>query len=118
MEICENDWEKNFTVMPNKIDQLIINSPYEEPKEHWSYNPNTQAFDRLPGRRSAGYFVAGQGSNQYNDQGEFKTIPLVNEIRKRIKIWKTTTLVLEFSIPLMASPIIIITITPPMLTAL
>ena len=74
--------------MAKVIDQLIINSPYEEPKEHWSYNPSTQAFDRLSGRRSAGYFVAGQGSNQYNDQGEFKAIPLVNEIRKRVKIWR------------------------------
>jgi type III restriction enzyme len=71
-----------------KIDRLIINSPYEEPKEHWSYNPNTQAFDRIPGRRSAGYFVSGQGSNQYNDLGEFKPIPLVNEIRKRVKAWR------------------------------
>jgi type III restriction enzyme len=74
--------------MANSIDQLIINSPYEEPKEHWSYNLNTQAFDRIQGRRSAGYFVAGQGNNLYNDLGEFKPIPLVNEIRKRVKIWR------------------------------
>ena len=73
-----------------KIDQLIINSPYEEPKEHWSYNPNSLSFDRIPGRRSAGYFIAGQGSNQYNDLGEFKQIPLVNEIRKRVKIWRNS----------------------------
>jgi hypothetical protein len=25
--------------MAKTIDQLIINSPYDEPKEHWSYNP-------------------------------------------------------------------------------
>jgi type III restriction enzyme len=74
--------------MAKTIDRLIINSPYEEPKEHWSYNPNTQAFDRIPGRRSAGYFAAGQGGNQYNDLGEFKSIPLVNEIRKRVKSWR------------------------------
>jgi type III restriction enzyme len=74
--------------MANKIDQLIINSPYVEPKEHWSYNPNTQAFDRMPSRRSTGYFVAGPISTEYNDLDEFKQIPLVNEIRKRVKIWK------------------------------
>jgi len=74
--------------MPKTIDQLIINSPYDEPKEHWSYNPNTQAFDRIQGRRSAGYFVAGQGGNQYNDQGEFISLPLVNEIRTRVKAWR------------------------------
>ena len=74
--------------MAKVIDQLIINSPYKEPEEHWSYNPSTQAFDRLPGRRSAGYFVAGQGSNQYNDLGEFIQLPVVNEIRKRVKSWR------------------------------
>ena len=74
--------------MPKIIDQLIINSPYEEPKEHWSYNPETQTFDRIQGRRSAGYFVAGQGSNQFNDLGEFKQLPQVNEIRKRVRTWR------------------------------
>ncbi len=74
--------------MAKIIDQLIINSPYEEPKEHWSFNPDTQTFDRVQGRRSAGYFVAGQGGNQYNDQGEFISLPLVNEIRKRVKLWR------------------------------
>jgi type III restriction enzyme len=74
--------------MAKTIDQLIINSPYKEPEEHWSYNPAAQAFDRLSGRRSAGYFVAGQGSNQYNDLGEFIQLPIVNEIRKRVKSWR------------------------------
>jgi len=74
--------------MAKVIDQLIINSPYKEPEEHWSYNPSTQAFDRLSGRRSAGYFAAGQGSNQYNDLGEFIQLPVVNEIRKRVKFWR------------------------------
>ncbi len=74
--------------MARNIDQLIINSPYEEPKEHWSFDVNSDSFNRIPGRRLAGYFVAGQGSNQYNDQGEFIQIPLVNDIRKRVKAWK------------------------------
>ena len=74
--------------MAKQIDQLIINSPYEEPKEHWQIDRNTQAFNRVPGRRSAGYFVAGQGSNQYNDLGEFIQLPTVNEIRNRVKVWR------------------------------
>jgi type III restriction enzyme len=74
--------------MAKQIDQLIINSPYEEPKEHWQIDRNIQAFNRVPGRRSAGYFVAGQGSNQYNDLGEFIQLPTVNEIRNRVKIWR------------------------------
>jgi hypothetical protein len=39
--------------------------PHDEPKEHWSCNPNTQGFDRIEGRRPAGYVVAGQGGNHY-----------------------------------------------------
>ena len=74
--------------MAKVIDQLIINSPYEEPKEHWKRNDSTLAFERVAGRRSAGYIIAGQGSNQYNDTGTFVQIPLVNEIRKRVKAWR------------------------------
>ena len=49
------------------IDQLIINSAYREPTHHWKYDLNGQTFVREEGRRPAGYFIAGQGSNQYND---------------------------------------------------
>ena len=74
--------------MANMIDQLIINSPYEEPKEYWDYNETSMSFDRKPGRRSAGYYIANQGSNQFNEKGNFIPLPLVNEIRKRVKTWK------------------------------
>ena len=70
------------------IDQLIINSAYREPAHHWKYDLNGQAFVREPGRRPAGYFVAGQGSNQYNDIGQFIELPLVNKIRPRVKAWR------------------------------
>ena len=33
------------------IDQLIINSPYEEPQEHWKYHRETRLFTREPERR-------------------------------------------------------------------
>ena len=75
--------------MAKIIDQLIINSPYEEPKEYWDYNETSQSFDRKSGRRSAGYYIANQGSNQFNEKGNFIPLPLVNEIRKRVKAWKT-----------------------------
>ncbi|MDR0322574.1 MAG: DEAD/DEAH box helicase family protein, partial [Treponema sp.] len=74
--------------MPKEIDKLIINSPYAEPKEHWKYDQNTQSFDRVPFRRSAGYIIANPGSNQYNDLGKFIELPLVNEIRARVKTWR------------------------------
>lgn len=70
------------------IDQLIINSAYREPTHHWKYDLNGQTFVREPGRRPAGYFVAGQGSNQYNDIGKFVELPLVNKIRPRVKAWR------------------------------
>ena len=70
------------------IDQLIINSAFREPEQHWKYDLNGQTFVREPGRRPAGYFVAGQGSNQYNDIGQFIELPLVNKIRPRVKAWR------------------------------
>jgi type III restriction enzyme len=71
-----------------KIDQLIINFPYTEPTHHWKYNQNKQTFEREKGRRPAGYIVAGQGNNLYGDGGRFEPIPLVNEIRHRVKAWR------------------------------
>ena len=70
------------------IDQLIISSAFREPGHHWKYNHNSQTFEKELGRRPAGYFIAGQGSNQYNDIGEFIELPLVNMIRPRVKAWR------------------------------
>lgn len=75
--------------MTKEISPLIINSAYEEPKEHWKYSLEKDEFIREKGRRPAGYFIAGQGSNQYNDVGEFVTLPTVNEIRKRVCKWRS-----------------------------
>lgn len=70
------------------IDKLIINSAYREPESHWRYALNGQTFVKEMGRRPAGYFIAGQGRNQYNDIGEFVQLPLVNMIRPRVKAWR------------------------------
>lgn len=70
------------------IDKLIINSAYKEPAHHWKYDRNKQTFIKECGRRPAGYFIAGQGTNQYNDIGEFKELHLVNMIRPRVKQWR------------------------------
>ena len=51
------------------IDKLSISSAYREPEHHWKYDMNGQTFVQEPGRRPAGYFIAGQGTNQYNDIG-------------------------------------------------
>ena len=70
------------------IDRLIINSPYEEPARHWRYDRETRTFDLVAGRRPAGYVVATPGSKSFDDPGIFVEIPLVNQIRPRVKAWR------------------------------
>ena len=70
------------------IDKLIINSAYREPESHWRYDRVTQGFEKVPGRRPAGYFIAGKGANYQNDVGVFVELPLVNMIRERVKRWR------------------------------
>ena len=69
------------------IDRLIINKPYEEPAKHWRYNRETRKFSREPGRRPAGYLIASGDSKTFDDPGIFVEIPLVNQIRPRVKMW-------------------------------
>jgi type III restriction enzyme len=70
------------------IDRLIINSPYEEPQRYWRYDRETRTFDMVEGRRPAGYVVATPGSKSFDDPGIFVEIPLVNQIRLRVKRWR------------------------------
>jgi len=70
------------------IDRLIINSPYEEPQRYWRYDRETRTFDLVEGRRPAGYVVATPGSKSFDDPGIFIEIPLVNQIRPRVKAWR------------------------------
>lgn len=70
------------------IGRLIINSPYEEPARHWSYNRKRRTFSLSEGRRPAGYVVASEGSRAFDDPGHFVEIPLVNRIRSRVKDWR------------------------------
>ena len=70
------------------IDRLIINSPYEEPAQYWSYARERRTFSRAEGRRPAGYVVASEGSKTFDDPGIFVEIPLVNQIRPRVRAWR------------------------------
>lgn len=70
------------------IDRLIINSPYEEPGQHWSYQRDSRTFRLEDGRRAAGYVVASPDSRAFDDPGIFVEIPLVNQIRQRVKAWR------------------------------
>ena len=70
------------------IEHLIINSPYEEPRRHWEYNHQRMAFELADGRRPSGYTVASSERRLINDPGVFVQIPLVNQIRGRVKAWR------------------------------
>jgi type III restriction enzyme len=74
-----------------KIGPLIINSPYEEPKSYWSYDRETRLFHLKEGRRPAGYLIASEKSRAFDDPGVFISIPLVNQIRPRVKAWREDT---------------------------
>lgn len=69
------------------IPQLIINSPYEEPAEHWRYDRETRTFSRVAGRRPAGYVRATPGAKTFDDPGVFFELPFVNRIRERVKAY-------------------------------
>jgi type III restriction enzyme len=71
-----------------QINQLIINSPYQEPDKYHEYIPKTKSFDLREGRRPAGYVVATEGSKSFDDPGQFIEIPLVNKIRPRVQAWR------------------------------
>jgi type III restriction enzyme len=70
------------------IDQLIINSPYREPAEHWKYDRESRLFSRVAGRRAAGYVRATESSKAFDDPGIFVELPLVNKIRPRVNAWR------------------------------
>ncbi|MDP6718005.1 MAG: hypothetical protein QGF59_05110, partial [Pirellulaceae bacterium] len=71
-----------------QIDQLIVNSPFAEPVQHWSYDRENRLFTLTEGRRPAGYVVATEGSKSFDDPGVFVELPLVNKLRPRLKAWR------------------------------
>src|SRR3989344_4963407 len=70
------------------IDHLIINSPYEKPKQHLKYNREIRKFELIDGRRSAGYVVASEHSESFDDPGIFVELELANRIRERLDKWR------------------------------
>ncbi len=74
--------------MAGSIDHLIINSPFEAPARHWSYDREKMQFKLAGGRRPAGYVIATGRSRSFDDPGIFIELPLVNKIRKRVDQWR------------------------------
>jgi type III restriction enzyme len=74
--------------MTNTTDHLIICSPYEKPNLHLSYNREIRKFELLEGRRRAGYIVATEDSQAFDDPGHFIPLEDVNKIRERVDKWR------------------------------
>ena len=62
---------------------LIINSPYEAPRQHWVQS-TAGALSLLSDRRPAGYEIF----DIRNNTRRTETLGLVNEIRKRVEEWR------------------------------
>jgi type III restriction enzyme len=81
--------------MDYEVDQPILNSPYEEPKEHWLIVPG-ETPQRVEGRRKAMYYYRApkgdseaNGDGQGQDQGVAVELPLVNLVRERLGEWRS-----------------------------
>ena len=73
--------------MPND-QSLIINSPYKVPAEHWRVAEPGASLARVEGRRQAGYMIADPRAKPHQDKGIFIPLPLVNQIRQRVDVWR------------------------------
>jgi type III restriction enzyme len=74
--------------MTKTTDHLIICNPYEKPKQHLSYNREIRKFELVEGRRRAGYIVASEASQAFDDPGHFIPLEEVNKIRERVDKWR------------------------------
>ena len=70
------------------IDKLILSSPYDEPTEHWHYNPEVEQFEKRQGRRPASFVRRVQGSKTTEVGSVIEQIPLANQIRNRVRDWR------------------------------
>lgn len=74
-----------------EVDQPILNSPFEEPEEHWRIEEGSSP-KREPGRRPAGYFYrdpkAPPPEAGAPSRGEWQELELVNLIRERLAAWR------------------------------
>ncbi|MDR3111524.1 MAG: DEAD/DEAH box helicase family protein [Planctomycetaceae bacterium] len=69
---------------------LILNTPYDEPAQHWKYDRERREFSVTNSRRPSGYLVASaqQDDKLFDDPGVFVPIELVKQIREKVKEWK------------------------------
>lgn len=76
------------------VEQPILCSPYEEPREYWVYDMESGEAKRMQGRRRAAYWFKSQRvlTSQIMLPGfteeHSEELPLVNNIREDVKRWR------------------------------
>src|SRR5574341_1966077 len=74
-----------------EVPEPILNSPFEEPREHW-HIVEGETPRKLPGRRPAMYFYrdpkAKPGKYAGSEIGTAIELKLVNRIRGQVKAWR------------------------------
>ncbi|HEV3145926.1 MAG TPA: hypothetical protein VGZ47_18720 [Gemmataceae bacterium] len=74
-----------------EVPEPILNSPFDEPALHW-HIVEGQTPEKRPGRRAAVYYYrdpkAKPGDGESRAGGVVVPLPLVNEIRERVKEWR------------------------------
>jgi type III restriction enzyme len=70
------------------VDNPILNSPFEEPAGHWTYEEGQPVVKE--GRRPAGYYLKPRTRDSHKAmlEKEFVPLDLVNTIRERVKAWR------------------------------
>ena len=78
----------------HEVPEPILNSPFEEPKEHWRITEHEPP-QRIPGRRPAMYFYRPPGHESSAEQQGVGTaigLKLVNRIRTQLAEWRPLAL--------------------------
>ncbi|MES2708870.1 MAG: type III restriction endonuclease subunit R [Verrucomicrobiota bacterium] len=70
-----------------EVSDPILNSPFEEPREHW-WIMEGQTAERRPGRRPAMYYYREPGRDSTGKGGYHIELKRVNQIRERLKAWR------------------------------
>ena len=68
------------------VDDPVLSSPYEEPREHWIYTDGVPS--KAPGRRPASYYYRtrpgrAEGRSSSSRRSSGTTLPLVNRAPRR-----------------------------------
>jgi len=75
------------------VDEPILNSPFEEPKQYWVYDAFTGQPAKVPGRRPAHYYFRSRRradaaqTSLFADE-EMVELESVNKIRAQVKKWR------------------------------